>query len=195
MAGANQRYFKTPILEPDFDTHEIDTAHRPSRRRGAVIRNCVSCGIKIQVPASSKRITCSKECSALRKRGKHVGVSNKWSDAGRDRARINASLTGNLSLGTLAAQLSPIAGPFETNQEAKKWWVVSPNGGIHEVTNLKKWCRDHSYLFEGRSWLNAYAGLRQVQRWLMNRTKTRAASWYGWTLNRPNTTLCPKSED
>ncbi len=73
----------------------------------------------------------------------------------------------NLRLGTPAAKLNLIADPFETNQEAKFWWIVSPDGKHYHIRNLLKFCRDHPDLFAPDPGQNAYAGLLQVQAWLM----------------------------
>lgn len=96
--------------------------------------------------------------------------------------RIAALKTGNLAAGTPAARLSPKSGPFETNQEAKCWFIVSPDGDEYEVINLRKWLRDNAALLpDGRDDL-AYSGLRQVQLCLMGRTKRHVGGWKGWTL-------------
>ncbi|GCF11984.1 hypothetical protein KDI_55480 [Dictyobacter arantiisoli] len=93
--------------------------------------------------------------------------------------------TPNLTLGTAAALQSPIAGPFETNQAAKYWWLISPHEERYALRNLRKFCRDHSDLFAPHSWQNAYDGLRQVQASLMGRTKRSVSQWKGWRLTRP----------
>lgn len=109
-----------------------------------------------------------------------------WSDEAkaRGRARDAASRTGNLQAGTAAAIKSPISGPYETNQEAKRWWLVSPDGAEYEVVNLAKWLRDHAHLLPDERADLAYAELRQVQRWMQGKTKRRASAWKGWTLDR-----------
>ncbi len=82
--------------------------------------------------------------------------------------------------------MSPVAGPFETNQEAKCWWVVRLSSGHrYQVRNLAKWCRDNAPLFAPDSWQSAYDGLRQVQAWLMGRTPRTVSRWKDWTLERP----------
>jgi len=148
-------------------------------------RWCAVCAEPFPASPSSKTVTCSKSCSIEHRRRAHVGVSNSWSDAGRANARSAAARTGNLRGGTPAAQQSPIAGPFETNQEAKRWWVVSPDGDRYEVVNLAKWLRDHADLLpDGRADL-AYTGLKKVQAWLTGSSPRKVGSWKGWTLERP----------
>jgi len=103
-----------------------------------------------------------------------------WADTSK--ARRAAKRTGNLRKGTPAAQASPRAGPFETNINAKSWIVVAPDGEEYRVRNLRLWCEQHADLFEGRPWLNAYAGLRQVASWLAGKRARQVSQWRGWTL-------------
>jgi len=112
------------------------------------------------------------------RRGKPI----QWSDEARARLAARGQ-TANLKLGTPAALASPLAGPFETNREAKVWRVVHiPTGQRYEVRNLKKWCRDNEHLFAPDPWRNAYAGLRQVHAWLNGHTPRTVSRWKDWTL-------------
>lgn len=152
-------------------------------------RFCVMCGAAFAAPPSSKKITCSQECSRLRKQASHAGKSNVWSDEARQRQK-QRGVTDNLKRGTPAAQRSPIAGPFETNQEAKIWWLRHiPSGDRYQIRNLRLFCREHADLFAPDAWHNAYAGLRQVQASLIgsrNRGNARPVSrWKEWTLDAP----------
>lgn len=151
-------------------------------------RSCVVCGETFFAPPSSKKITCSPPCSSIRKTASHVGKSNQWSIEARARLAKNGQ-TPNLTKGTGAALKSPVSGPFESNQEAKRWWVISPDGDTYEVVNLAKWCRDNPDLFDGHSHRLANHGLRQIQLSLMGRTKRRVSSWHGWSLKRQNETI------
>lgn len=145
-------------------------------------KHCVVCGAAFAAPPSSKKITCSPGCSTVRKSQTHRGVSNAWSAAARARLAARGQ-TPNLKLGTPAAQASPLAGPFETNQAAKRWWVVHiPTGQRYEVRNLAKWCRDNEHLFAPDPWRSAYAGLRQVHAWLNGNTPRTVSRWKDWTL-------------
>ena len=99
--------------------------------------------------------------------------------------RFAAQRTGNLNLGTPAARASPIAAPFETNQEAKDWLVVAPGGApTYEVRNLRLWCERNARHFEPDDWRKAYTGLRQVASWMRGKTKRKVGSWKGWTLDQ-----------
>lgn len=148
-------------------------------------RACVVCGSPFAAPPSSKRLTCSPACATARRRQAHAGKRNQWSPEAR--ARLGArGQTANLALGTPAARRSPVAGPYDTNQEAKVWSVVHIESGWHaEVRNLRKWCRDHPHLFAPDPWERAYAGLRQVQAWLMGKRARQVSRWKGWTLSGP----------
>jgi predicted nucleic acid-binding Zn ribbon protein len=145
-------------------------------------KSCVVCSTPFAAPPSSKKITCSRACSAVRKRETHEGRPHTWGPEARERLREKGK-TPNLELGTPAARLSPISGPYETNREAKVWWVVHlPTGRRYRARNLRKWCRDHPELFAPDRWENAYAGLLQVQAWLIGRRADTVSRWKDWTL-------------
>ena len=150
-----------------------------------MLKNCVICGASFKASPTDKKVTCGKPaCIWENKSRTHAGKSpHPWSKEARRRKSAQGQ-TPNLRLGTPAAQLSPIAGPFETNQEAKFWWIVSPDGKHYHIRNLLKFCRDHPDLFAPEPWQNAYAGLRQIQAWLMRRKKRKVSQWKGWTLER-----------
>jgi len=149
-----------------------------------MIKICVICGGSFLAPPSAKKVTCGKPaCLWENKARTHAGKPHPWSSEARQRLSARGQ-TLNLQLGTPAAKQSPRAGPFETNQEAKLWWILSPNGEHYHVRNLRKFCRDHPHLFAPDPWENAYAGLRQVQAWMMGKTKGMVSQWKGWTLER-----------
>lgn len=150
-----------------------------------MIQTCVVCGAAFAAPPSSKKITCSGACATARKRLSHGGVRNTWSEEARERQAARGQ-TPNLRQGTPAAQRSPLAGRFETNQEAKSWEIVDLRSGRrYELRNLRKFCRDHAAEFAPDPWENAYAGLRQVQLCLMGKTKRAVTRWKDWSLVRP----------
>lgn len=109
-------------------------------------KKCVICGKEFDAPPSSKKITCSKECSTKRKSQSHKGVRNKWNEESKKRLS-SVGETENLKKGTEAARRSPISGPFETNQNAKHWVLKSPEGIIHEFDNLNLFIRSHPAWF------------------------------------------------
>lgn len=148
-------------------------------------KQCAICGAAFDAPPSSKKITCSPACSSEQKRRSHLGKSNEWSAASRERLSAKGE-TPNLKLGTAAAQQSPIAGPFETNWAAKSWEIASLDSGQrYEFHNLRHFCRDHPDLFAPDHWEKAYAGLRQVQASMVGKTKRTVSRWKNWTLVRP----------
>ncbi len=123
-------------------------------------KRCVVCGAEFAAPPSSKRITCSEECSSIRKSESHRGKSNKWGEETKARWAARGK-TPNLQLGTPTAQAR------------------------YRVRNLRKFCRDNEALFAPDPWWNAAAGLRQVQSWLMGKRPRTVSRWKDWTLERP----------
>ena len=124
------------------------------------MKTCVVCGKLFACPPSSKKITCSAECSTVRKQQTHLGKRNKWSEQAKERKRAEGQ-NKNLKRGTAAALLSPNSGPFETNINAKHWKLKSPDNVIYEVDNLTKFVRDNPKFFpnptSARSALSASA--------------------------------------
>jgi len=171
------------MVDPQFEALRINPAPKPPPSRPGS-RICANCGRLFLAPPTSKKVTCSSACSCRRKVGTHVGVSNTWSAEARERLSARGQ-TDNLKLGTPAAQASLLAGPYETNQEAKRWWIVTPDGDVHEVVNLRKWLRDNAHMLPGGRDDLAYAGLRQVQLSMMGLTKRPVGAWKGWTLKKP----------
>lgn len=148
---------------------------------------CIICGAGFYAPPSSKKITCSKECSSKRKIETHTGKKFSWGDEARKMLSARGK-TDNLRKGDAAAKASLVSGSFETNQEAKIWEIISPEGDWYTMRNLRKWCKENPEMFFPDEWENAYAGLRQVQASLVGNRKRPARQWKGWTLaseNRP----------
>lgn len=148
-------------------------------------RVCPICRKLFPAPPSSNAVTCSKECSAAWKSKTHKGITNLWTEESRARKRAEG-LTENLKMGTPAAMASPIAGRFETNQEAKVWHLVDPTGNEVVVRNLLLWARDNAERFgkpEGdRSASQIAGGFRQIAQTLRGKRKTPAMTYFGWTL-------------
>ena len=134
------------------------------------LKRCSVCGGAFAAPPSGS-ITCSAACASEQKRRSHTGAPHPWSADAKAQLSTRGR-TPNLTLGTPAARQSPIAGPFETNQEAKSWEIINLDSGQrYELRNLRKFCRDHPGLFVPDPWENAYAGLRQVQAWLTGKDR------------------------
>lgn len=117
-----------------------------SKRAGRNWKVCPVCHKLFASPKSDKTVTCSPECSSKWRSITHQSVCVKWGEEARNRKRADGQ-TSNLMLGTAAAQQSPIAGRFETNQEAKVWVLVDPSGNEITVRNLLLWARSHAELF------------------------------------------------
>lgn len=50
-----------------------------------MIKKCVVCGTEFRCPPSAKKVTCSKECSRIRKKETHEGKKNLWSEESKRR--------------------------------------------------------------------------------------------------------------
>ena len=105
-------------------------------------KKCVICGKVFNAPPSSKKITCSKECSTIRKQQSHKGKHNVWNEESK-RKLSEKGQTENLKKGTEAARQSPISGSFATNQNAKYWILKSPDNVVYEFSNLNLFVRSH----------------------------------------------------
>lgn len=146
---------------------------------------CPVCRKLFPSPASDKTVTCSKECSAEWKRRAHEGVSNKWNDDSKAKKREQGQ-TSNLRMGTPAAMASPIAGRFETNQEAKIWTLVDPSGNEIVVRNLLMWARNNTEKFgkpDGDKSAKQIAdGFKAIALTMRGKRKHPSMTYFGWTL-------------
>ena len=157
-----------------------------------MVRKCVICGKEFNAPASSKKITCSKECSSIRKSQSHAGKHFSCSAAGRDSARRAAEKTGNLKNGVIAAQKLPKCQRGPQNQGSKIYYLRDPSGNTIKVINLLDWSRRHAkdYFDMEPTDHNAKVianGFRNIKRSmegkLFHRGKPRSAYTYkGWSL-------------
>jgi len=155
-----------------------------------MVKICVICDNEFRAPPSSKKITCSKECSTIRKSQSHKGKSNVWSDGARMRIS-DAGMTTNLYKGTLAAQKSPIAGRFKTHHSAKRWRLVTPYGETIEVQNLLYWARENCHLFDkpqndasANAIRSGFLAIAQTMRGKRGGEGQQRAAWtyFGWTM-------------
>lgn len=156
--------------------------------KGRNWRVCPICGKLYPDPPSIRNITCSKECASAWRAYTHKTVKNTWNEEAREKKREEGQ-TDNLKLGTLAAQKSPIAGRFETNQEAKVWVLVAPDGEEITVRNLRLWARKNTHLFDkppgDRSAIQIAAGFQAIASTIRGVRKTPAMYYFGWTLKGP----------
>lgn len=156
-------------------------------------RVCPICGKLFPAPPSSTAATCSKACYSAWRSRIQQGQRVVWSKASKARLAAQGQ-TDNLKLGTAAAQRSPIAGRYETNQEAKIWVLVSPTGEEITVRNLRLWAREHTHLFGkppgDKSAAQIAAGFRAISSTLTGKrlpgSRARPAyTYFGWTLKGP----------
>jgi hypothetical protein len=118
---------------------------REASKAKRTVKICPVCGKAFEAPPTG-RATCSEKCERKYRAQAHKGVSNRWNAESR-RKKSAQGMTDNLRAGTPAAKKSPLAGRFETNQEAKRWVIKSPEGKTYEFTNLRLWAREHTALF------------------------------------------------
>lgn len=156
-------------------------------------RRCIVCGAPFSAPPSSKKITCSKECSRVRKSQTHKGKSNRWAADKRDHARQAAAFTGNLSRGTEAALRLPGGQRGPQNREAMIWHLRDPDGHPVVVVNLTDWARRHAQDYFGMEPTDHNAcviasGIRNIKRSMEGKLRRKngapvAVSTYkGWGL-------------
>lgn len=155
-----------------------------------ITRQCVICGKAFACYPSDNKVTCSNACRRERQRRITTASPVRWSAEARRRASQKGK-TGNLLLGAEAAKRSPVAGRYETNQEAKVWTLVDPTGREIVVRNLLLWARDNTALFSkppgDKSAQQIACGFRAIAQTLKgNRgapgTRRGALTYFGWTL-------------
>lgn len=155
-----------------------------------ITRKCVICGKEFECYPSDNKVTCSNACRRERQRRLTTENPIKWSKDAKERLSARGQ-TQNLKMGTAAAQQSPKAGRFETNQEAKIWTLIDPAGNEIVVRNLLLWARNNAALFDkppgDRSANQISAGFRAIAQTLTGKRgapgKPRGSlTYYGWTL-------------
>lgn len=142
------------------------------------------CGAIFQAPPSAKKVTCSNPCRRERARRQAQIRHVRWSEAARERRRKQAHrFRAALQQGTTAAQQSPAAGPFPTNQKALIWYLESPEGRRYTVRNLRLFFREHPELIPGNTMEQATHGIYVIKQSMSGTRKGRgAAQWKGWRL-------------
>lgn len=114
-----------------------------------MIKKCVQCKAEFYAPPSSKKITCSKECSSAHRKEMLTGVKRSeevkenMSKSAKERQSFQ-----NLSKGTPSAKVSAKGGRFETNSNAKGWVLLSPDKKVYKCVNLQEFIRKNIELFE-----------------------------------------------
>lgn len=156
-----------------------------------MIRRCVVCGAEFPAPPSSNKITCSSNCSRIRKAQTHRGKSNRWAEDKRRAARQAAARTGNLRKGTAAALKRPDGQRGPGHRDAKIWYLRDPEGNEVVAVNLLDWARQHTADFgmetTDRGASAIASGFRQIKRSMegkryRNGKPSPVATYKGWTL-------------
>lgn len=130
-------------------------AERIREKASKNIKKCVICGREFEAPPSSKKITCSKECSTIRKERTHTGLHFKVSEQGRLgmkksgekllRARKTALLASSASMKLPESQKG------SQNRTCKVYLLKSPDNTLVRAVGLLPWARENYYLFEPAS--------------------------------------------
>lgn len=92
------------------------------------------------------------------------------------------------SIGTVAALNSPKSGRFETNVNAKKWHLVSPDGKHYYFYSLNFWLRENGEKLFGCKpdsceFKNVASGLRGAKRAAMGKISPKqrpCCTYKGW---------------
>ena len=110
-----------------------------------------------------------------------------FTDESKSRQLQQISKNGkkNQPKATAAASLSPKSGKFETNQFAKKWELIAPDGQHFMIVNLHHFVREHADLFslsdvqwsKNGKYCKAIGGLMQAP-------KTKKGEWKGWAVRK-----------
>lgn len=146
-------------------------------------KKCVVCGKLFDCPPSSKKITCSKECSTTRKSQSHKEKHNVWSEESK-RKLSERGQTDNLKMGTQAAKRNPNSGRFETNVNAIDWHLISPEGKHYYFHSLNYWLRENCReLFgiepDSKEFSNTRSGLSGAKRAVMGGSYM-STTYKGW---------------
>ena len=113
------------------------------------IKKCVVCGAQFYAPPSSKKITCGKECSRVRKLKTHAGQRCKE----KTKAAISAANKGKrpptYTSFVAANKASEKTQRTEMNSAAK-WWKIRniDSGEEYEFVSLSNFIRTHPELFD-----------------------------------------------
>ena len=140
---------------------------------------CIICSKAFYAPPSSKKLTCSRECST--KNRKQLHICHAWNEEAKQRLKKKGQ-TPNLQLGVAAVKLSLIGGSFETNQEAKEWCIQSPDGLIYEFRNLRLWAKNNGHLFDNPNPDTIAHGFYALKRSLQGKTQRPHNHYKGWLL-------------
>jgi len=172
-------------------TWSYDANYKPKRKESfqslpPLTEICPFCGDEFRKYPSDTTGTCGKPKCKLAYLSKiRKGRKFKWSQQAREKL-LNKEPSDNLKKGTPASQISPLAGPFDTNVTAKYWKIQAPSGEVFEFNNLLKWCRENADLFDkeignprdAHAIASAFRAIKQTRQG----KPRRAYTYQGWTL-------------
>lgn len=158
-----------------------------------MIKRCVICGAEFYAPPSSKKITCSRECSARRKVISHTGVHNAWNETSRrdQSKRLKAQgYSESAKRGLAAAMALPESQRGPRHRDAKVWLLIDPEGQRYRVVNLLNWAREHAHWFDTpadeadrlRVANNISSGFKQIVQSRLGHRKHPVYTYKGWSL-------------
>ena len=156
-----------------------------------MIRRCVVCGAEFDTPPSNNKITCSSDCSRIRKVQTHKGKSNRWAEDKHESARQAAARTGNLKYGAAAAHKRPDSQRGPNHRDAKVWYLRDPEGNEVIAVNLLDWARQHTSDFgmepTDHNATVIASGFRQIKLSMegkrhRNGKPSPVSTYKGWTL-------------
>lgn len=128
-------------------------------------KRCVVCGKEFEAPPSSKKVTCSKECSAIHKERTHTGLHWKVSEEGRSNMKKSGEALERARsaalLASAAASKLPEGQKGPQNRTCKVYLLKDPDNVTHLVVGLLPWARENYMLFEPHS-TNPEASARRI---------------------------------
>lgn len=155
---------------------------------------CVVCGSPFKAAPSDKTVTCSPACRSVRASLAAKNSDRKWSDAAKLRRAKDPSVRQQMAnlqrVGLASAMEKPEGQRGPQNRESKIWTLITPDGELIKVRNLKDWSRKNYTLFEPQC-DNIDAAANRVARGFMAiasskrgvKSRKRAVNSYkGWGL-------------
>ncbi len=152
-----------------------------------VVWNQTTQAIAKSVNRSTNTVSKMRSVYAPDTVGKYLTRTRLFTEESKARQILQASLNGkkNHMKATEAAKLSPISGKGESNQFAKKWLLIAPDGRHFMVVNLHHFVRENPELFNEEDvvwradgkYCAAVGGLRQAP-------ITKKGEWKGWSVKK-----------
>ena len=155
-------------------------------------KRCVVCGKEFEAPPSSKKITCSRECSKAQKQRAHTGLRWTMSEEGRrhmkrEGAALERARETALSASAIASTL-PEGQKGPQNRTCKVYVLKDPDNVLHLAVGLLPWARENYALFEPESSdpcasaQRISSGLRAIISKSPSRINHPVSSYKGWQI-------------